>query len=88
VKIGSICVVVPIDDMVRCPVWFSDKVDADEGDIKDVYSGTVCTVIQFEELPSTDQPGERSQELWAKALFPIGIGWIPACDLKDINDDT
>lgn len=84
-KIGSICVVVPIDDMVRCPVWFSEEVDSDEGDIKDVYPGTVCTVIRFEELPSA---GERGQELWAKALFPIGIGWIPACDLKDIDDEN
>ena len=83
-RIGSLCVVVPIDGSTRCPVWFSDAVDAAEGVVIDIYPGTLCTVMGSAALPNV---GSMGVENWIQALFPQGKGWIPEMDLEEVATD-
>jgi hypothetical protein len=84
-KPGDICLVLPVGGLLRCPVWCSESLDDPEGIVIDVYPDTLCTVLSIEELTSKH---EGKSELWARALFPQHVGWIPICDLKVINDES
>ena len=83
-KVGSLCLVAPVDELVRCPVWFSENLEDDEGSIIDVHPGHMCIVLAFDELPNAGNSGSES---WVKALFTEGPGWIPEADLEEVLED-
>lgn len=65
-----------------CPVWFGEALNSNRGQSYVVSAGTICLVVENDEIE--EAPG-RSYERWIRAIFPKGIGWISANDLKKID---